>query len=999
MRYIYFVIALLMMCPAAFSDESNDPSLIGPEYTLSVSCDILHSSVRGHARIAVSGERELVFNVSHLSIHDVTINGRKIGFTNGRDIIRIKTKEEGVLEIGYEGTFRPSRAGEARDDIIDNVISEQGISLTGIWYPRLDGLMTYRLTALLPDSYEAISEAEHIASTIKAGKREFTFFFDHPVDHLTFVASDRYKILRDRSGAVDFYAYFFEEDLDLAKQYVEHAKEYIDMYRKLIYPYPYHRFSIVENILPTGYSMPTFTLLGRDVVKLPFIVETSLGHEILHQWFGNSVYVDYKKGNWSEGLTTYLSDYLYEEQKGNGADYRKQIMIDYQSYVNNDNVFPLREFRGRTDFSSKTIGYGKAAMLFHMLRKDLGDNRFYEALKDFVKKNSFRKASWGALISSFETTSGIELENIFNQWLDSPIIPGLQAGRALVRQKAEGYETSFSLKQEGGPFNLTVPITIYAGGTKETIPRKIDKTVNIITLYSRERPEKIVIDEDYDVMRKLSLEEFPPIIARIIDDKSLVVGLPVSKNTIYENIIDAFKKKGAMIKENLAINDADLSNSSFIILGNDNPLLERFRGVIPRDTTSDGFTISVNKNPFNTDKVIALISAASGQEADTAFPKIFHYGKFSRLAFSKGKNILKETAPSKRGLIMELETDAPAVHVPDVKSLSQVIDNVRDKRIVYVGEEHSNYAHHAVQLEVIQGLLEKDKKIVIGMEMFQRPYQAVLDDYVNGAIDRKTFLKKTEYFARWRFDYELYKPIIDFARENRIPIIALNIEREILELVSKNGLDALPSDIKVNIPPDMDFSDDQYRERLKKVFSEHTSLKDRNFDFFFQSQILWDETMSQSADKYLSTHSDYRMIILAGSGHLLYGSGIPKRTFRRSGLSYAVILSDVDLDKDVADYVIFPRYIEGTKPVRMMVLLNEEKGKVTITGFPDNSISKKAGLEEGDTILSLDDVPVTSIEDVKIFLVEKKKGDTICVEVLRKNAAEKGMQTQFKLVL
>ncbi len=132
MRYIYFVIALLMMCPAAFSDESNDPGLIGPEYTLSVSCDILHSSVRGHARIAVSGERELVFNVSHLSIHDVTINGRKIAFTNGRDIISIKTKEEGVLEIGYEGTFRPSRAGEARDDIIDNVISEQGISLTGI---------------------------------------------------------------------------------------------------------------------------------------------------------------------------------------------------------------------------------------------------------------------------------------------------------------------------------------------------------------------------------------------------------------------------------------------------------------------------------------------------------------------------------------------------------------------------------------------------------------------------------------------------------------------------------------------------------------------------------------------------------------------------------------------------------------------------------------------------------------------------------------------------
>jgi uncharacterized iron-regulated protein len=379
--------------------------------------------------------------------------------------------------------------------------------------------------------------------------------------------------------------------------------------------------------------------------------------------------------------------------------------------------------------------------------------------------------------------------------------------------------------------------------------------------------------------------------------------------------------------------------------------------------------------------------------------KIFHYGKYSRLAFSGGKNILKETDPSKRGLIVELEAEAPAIKIADVKGLSQVIDSVRDKRIVYVGEEHTNYAHHAVQLEVIKSLFEKDQKMAIGMEMFQIPYQAALDDYINGAIDRKTFLKKTEYFSRWRFDYELYQPIIDFARENRIPVIALNIEREVIDLVSKNGLDALPSDLKAKVPPDMDFSDDQYRERLKKVFSEHTSLKDRNFDFFFESQILWDETMSQSVDRYLSAHAGHQMVILAGSGHLMYGSGIPKRTFRRNALSYAVILSDADLDREIADYVVYPRHIEGAKPVRMMVLLNEEKAKVTITGFPENSISKKAGLEEKDVILFIDNVSVTSIDDIKIYLLEKKKGDTIRVKVLRKTGTEKEMQIEFEIIL
>ncbi len=638
-------------------------------------------------------------------------------------------------------------------------------------------------------------------------------------------------------------------------------------------------------------------------------------------------------------------------------------------------------------------------MLFHMLRKEIGDDRFFQALRDFVKKNSFKKATWGDLASAFEATSGADLKNIIGQWLDRTIIPELHAGRAVVRQKAEGYETSFSLQQAGGSFNLTVPITVYAAGNKETIPRKVDKTDHIITLYSRDLPEKIVVDEDYDVMRRLSREEFPPVIARFIDDKSIVLGLPASKNTVYENIIDAFNKKGAAIRDTTAISDADLRNSSFIITGDDNPLLGRFRGLIRKDTTSGGFTVSVNENPFNPDKVIARISAESRQEADAAFPKIFHYGKYSRLAFRGGKNILKETDPSKRGLIMQLEAEAPAVHVADVKSLSQVIDSVRDKRIVYVGEGHTNYAHHAVQLEVIKGLLGKDRKIAIGMEMFQRPYQAVLDDYVNGAIDRKTFLKKTEYFTRWRFDYELYQPIIDYARENRIPVIALNVEREIVDLVSKNGIDALPADLKAKVPPDMDFSDEQYRERLKKVFEEHTSLQDRNFDFFYQSQILWDESMSRSIHEYLSRHPDYRMVVLAGSGHLMFGSGIPKRTFRRNGLSYAVILNDADLDKDVADYVVFPRHIEGSKPVRMMVLLNEEKEKVTIIGFPENSISKKAGLEEKDIILVIDDVSITSIDDIKIYLLEKKKGDTIRVRVLRKTGAEKEMQMEFKLVL
>ena len=566
-----------------------------------------------------------------------------------------------------------------------------------------------------------------------------------------------------------------------------------------------------------------------------------------------------------------------------------------------------------------------------------------------------------------------------------------------MRKDGDGYEITFDLRQTGSPFSLVVPVTVYAAGKKETIPVKVDKENSEITLYSRELPERIAVDEDYDVMRRLSHEEIPPTIARLLGDKGAVVVLPPANKEVYKIMIDAFTKMGASIKE--TADDVLLARSSIIIFGNDNPMLERLRGISRKEVLSGGFTVSVFNNPYDPEKVITVINSVSAEETDAAFPKIYHYGKYSRLAFDKGRNILKEIAPSKKGLIVEIEGETPAVHVPDVKNLSLVIDAVRSKRIVYVGEEHTNYSHHRVQLEVVKRFIGQGGKIAIGMEMFQRPFQAVLDDYINGTIDQKTFLKKTEYFTRWGFDYDLYKPIIDYAREHRIPLIALNIDREIVEMVSKKGIAALTEEMKAKVPADMDLSDELYKDRLKKIFAEHDSIKDRDFDFFFQSQILWDETMSQTVSDYLSAHPDYRMIVLVGSGHIMYGSGIPKRAFRRTGLSYAVILSDAELDKDVADYVVFPRHIEGPQPARIMVLLKEDKGILTVTGFTEHSISKKAGLLEGDIIRSIDDVPMASIDDVKIFLFEKKKGDTIRIDILRKAAGSPEQEIKIDVTL
>jgi len=241
-----------------------------------------------------------------------------------------------------------------------------------MWHPSITETALYNLKALMPEGFTAVSEADEVTVSETATGREFSFSFPNPLNEITLAAGE-YTEFKDSFNGIGIYAYFFSEDAGLGTKYLEYAKKYLQLYEGLITSYPYKRFSVVENFLPTGYSMPSFTLLGQNVVRLPFIAETALGHEILHQWFGNSVYVDFKKGNWSEGLTAYLSDHLYEDSKGNGRQYRKNILTDYANYVHPEKEVALKDFMSRTDFASKAVGYGKGAMVFHMLKKLVGD--------------------------------------------------------------------------------------------------------------------------------------------------------------------------------------------------------------------------------------------------------------------------------------------------------------------------------------------------------------------------------------------------------------------------------------------------------------------------------------------------------------------------------------------------------------------------------------------------------------------------------------------------
>ena len=178
-------------------------------------------------------------------------------------------------------------------------------------------------------------------------------------------------------------------------------------------------------------------------------------------------------------------------------------------------------------------------------------------------------------------------------------------------------------------------------------------------------------------------------------------------------------------------------------------------------------------------------------------------------------------ASAERGMRKSLQEDPPAVDLSTLKTLAAVVEKLAQKKIVYVGEEHDKFSHHQVQLEVLRGLYQQTPKLAVGMEMFQRPFQKALDDYIAGAIDERTFLRRSEYFKRWNIDYNLYQPILNFAKEHRLPVIALNAQSEIVDKVAKGGLDSLSKEEKQEIPQELDFSDQEYRARLKEVFAAH----------------------------------------------------------------------------------------------------------------------------------------------------------------------------------
>ena len=972
-----------------------------PANNITVRFDLERHLLQGVSKIVLPAGGEAAVDLSGLRVLSVTVDGAALEARHETSVVTFgpsRSAENVVIEYEMEAAAIPAADMEKNPGVVQgNLIEPSGIVLMGGWYPSVRGLSVYNLTAVLPPGFEGISEADQVTVRETADrKNEFVFSFPHPVGGITLVGGS-YKVQREDFRGTEIATYFLPEDAGLAKKYIEYTKKYLGMYNDLIGPYRYKRFSIVENVLPTGYSFPTYTLLGREVVRLPFILETSLGHEILHQWFGNMVYVDYQGGNWSEGLTTYLADQRFEELKGEGWDYRKQILISFGSYVNADNDFPLNTFTSRMDYASRAIGYGKCAMVFHMLRMSIGDQKFFDAVRAFVEKNSFRRASWTDIKTAFETVTGTDLSWYFKQWLEEKGGPQIEVKNAELSYRGSTAVVSFELEQKGKDFRFLLPVAVKTKEGETTKTFEIEKKKTRLEIETKGSPTELVIDGNYDLFRALSEKEFPPVISRLLGDPKKIFVMQEGKGDGSSAVAGYLKSEGFARKKEHEVSYDDLKSTSLLVFGSDSPLAERLYAKGGKN--DQDFVLVTRENPYNPKGVIAVVDGPASEDMVGYLQRMMHYGKYSRISFKGGRNTFKDIDASARGMTRKLAGEVPGVEIARLIDMPGAIDKAAGKKIVYVGEQHDNFAHHRVEYEVIRKLHERGNKIAIGMEMFQKPFQKALDDYISGAIDEREFLKKSEYFKQWGFDYTFYREILLYARQFKIPVIALNIRKAIVSKVFKEGLYALTPEERKEIPQDMDLSDMAYKARLKQFFEMHKGAESSNFDFFYQAQVLWDESMAHNLAAFMKKDPDYQVVVVAGMGHLAFGSGIPKRAYRLNGQEYSILLNDADIERNISDFVLFPSPIKPPETPKLGVILKEEKGMVSIESLMPGGVADKAGLKKGDVILSMDGTKIESSDDVRIFLLYEKPGDTVTVRVRRQRFLFGPVEKEIRVTL
>jgi uncharacterized iron-regulated protein len=322
------------------------------------------------------------------------------------------------------------------------------------------------------------------------------------------------------------------------------------------------------------------------------------------------------------------------------------------------------------------------------------------------------------------------------------------------------------------------------------------------------------------------------------------------------------------------------------------------------------------------------------------------------------------------------------------------IDRAVSTDIVLLGEEHDLLAHHLWQLQTIAALHGRRQHVVIGLEMFPRSAQPVLDQWVAGTLDERRFLGEAGWATFWRFPAELYLPIFRFARMNRVPMLALNVSRELVSRVGKEGWEGIPASEREGLskpaPPTP-----AYEEWLTQTYRQHVETAqvggDAPISGFVAAQLLWDRAFAEAIAEAARAQPDALVIGLIGSGHLRHRYGVPHQLASLGIDEVTVFLpwtepgDCADLVPDLADAVFGVETIQETGSPRPLlgVRIEPADGGVAIRQVSAGSVAAAAGLHEGDVIVEAAGFALHAPGDLQEIVARQAPGTWLPLRVRR----------------
>jgi aminopeptidase N len=633
------------------------------------------------------------------------------------------------VELVYGGVIRHELATQGEEyqrsfSETPGTIGESGVFLAGtsFWVPTLsDGLMTFDLEVVdLSPPWDVVSQGRRTRHETNAeGRRTTAWHLEHPTEEIYLVAGPWHEYGR-HAGDVEVFAFLRDDEPALAQRYLDATARYLELYQEMLPPYPYASFALVENFWETGYGMPGFTLLGPRVIRFPWILTSSYPHELLHNWWGNSVYVDFSTGNWCEGLTAYMADHLFAEERGEGATYRRATLKKFSDMVSAGEDFPLSEFGSRSSAASEAVGYGKSMMLFHMARRAVGDEAFLAALSDFDREHVFTRASFADLAIAFTDSSGGDWMPFVAEWVDRTGAPEIEIREARVEEGAPGeapWRVAVHLRQiqDEDPFPITVPVAVTVEGSEEPVWAEAGTCGRdcIIEVPCPARPLRVDVDPAFDVMRRLDPFEVPPALSTVFGAENALFVLPAVASDAEAAAWRQLAADWARPGEPTIVLDSELEElpeSPAWILGWSN----RFGEEIVRRVADQGVELSTesvkigDQELTRADHSLVLVARAAGDPSSavgwvTASPpdaiaglarKLPHYTRYSYLGFRgpEPENVAKGmwrplSSPMVRDLSegampeLRLPVRAPLAELPpayDADSLRRMVAELAD---------------------------------------------------------------------------------------------------------------------------------------------------------------------------------------------------------------------------------------------------------------------------------------------------------------------------------